>query len=211
MATFGDTLPLYADDFGIPVGTTKRYGIVLRAAGCVSATKRGRGGVDITTLDAVRTTVALLTSPSDTQAAEVATRVCGLPMVHVSREGVWSEDLLTTGRDVFDWLRGLDIGPLDDLGEVLRTLIDAMRSGALDRWSGAEPTHVYVEFQNEGAGAAISILPRSTLQGAMMLFGTREDAPAPILTTAKRIDERFLSKLAATLGPLPKALPPPPY
>jgi hypothetical protein len=210
MATFGDLLPLYANDLSVPPGTAKRYGQNLRAAGCNSATKRGFGAADITTLDAVRTFVALVNAPSDTQAAKVTTRVCGLSMVHVSREGVRSDDLLSTGRDVFDWLRDLGIGPLDDLGEVLRTLIDAMRSGALDRWAGAEGANVYVEFHNGGTFGAVSILPRLSRRGVLLSFGQREGTPEPLITI-KRIDERFLSKLAAILGPITPTLPPPPY
>jgi hypothetical protein len=204
MATFGDFLPLYASDLGIPSGTAKRYGQNQRAAGCTSATKRGRGATDITTLDAVRTFVALVNAPSDTHAAEVAKRVCGLRIVQITREGAWSDrDLVAVGREVSEYLRSLRIGVLDDLETVLQTLINLLRSGVDD-------ADVYCEFHVDDTFAAISILPRSTRKGVQLLFGSRDWSPTP-LTTIKRIDERFLSKLAAILGPTTPALPPPPY
>ncbi|MDB5615926.1 hypothetical protein [Tardiphaga sp.] len=208
MANFNDLLPLCATDLGKPAGTMKRYGQALRAAGCVSATKRGRGGADITTTDAVRTTIAALLSSSDTRAAGTVTRVCALPLIHVAREGVWPEaDLLVPWRAPFQWLAGIAIGPLDDLGEALCSLIDAMRTDAFDRWAGDEGAAVYVDFHNEGANAYISILPRKTRAGVILTFGV-EQRPPP-MSTITRIDNRMLVKLATTLGP-PEA-PPPPY
>jgi hypothetical protein len=203
---------------GGTIATANRSAANLRKADLLSPTKRGFGAADLTSSDAAAVLIALSLSPSHSLAVDTVRRVLALEMLHVGAEGA-TEYTITTeqSRPLFDYLRGLGIRPLQNLGETLTALLDAMRSTVFTEWAADGGKESVVEFQNDGRSATIYMMPAAARTGVFAHFGSAGSfgKPGPSVTRLVRIDGRLLLEIAAALGPpapvpCPVPLPIPP-
>jgi hypothetical protein len=132
-------------------------------------------------------------------------------MVYAHMEKTAGDHVTVTSlRSVFDYLRDINIRPLNDLGEVLTAVVDAIRSGAFARWTSNGDKTLTLDFNDGGKTAMLFALPL-TRTGIFMSFADPEscDERGPSVSRVVRLDERLLQDIANALGPLPNAAPPP--
>jgi len=191
-ATFNDFVKYCEADLGRPATTMRRLGKIVRT----TPSKRGRGASNIDARDSVIGLLAALLPVTESNAATVVHHTSRLPLFFIS-----SEDRPAS----LERARSLGIDVLTSFGQALAVIIDHLRSPA-----SLLTEAVFVDFYNGGRSAIISFLPDDRGGGFSLHFARADEQP-PLVTTYSRIDLRVLRRVADMLGPLPNALPPPPY
>jgi hypothetical protein len=203
MAVSSDIAEFLRKDLGAPVGTSHLHMGHLRKAKILPSSKSGFGAATFQSQNGVDVLLSMLLAPSNSKAVATVQRVRGLEMRLAVFEGASRGDTLRDqGRNVFEYLRGLGIGPLNSFGNVLTTVVDALRSDAFTKWAAG----IVVDFHDGGTFAQLYILPTKHRRGIVLSFG--QDEKSPPVSRILRIDERILRSLAETLGPLETLTPP---
>ena len=158
-----------------PLGTVGTRFDDLLSDGLASKGTRGRnGGAEMTPTDRVNLLLGVaIDHPRGETIGEAVRRIRSLEM-HAVR--------LTHGLDIsveqgirggFDFVAGLNIGPLDRLGAVLDGIVQNMQTGAFARWAAGEQITLTLDFHAKGR-AAMLVLDRPA-GGVYFAFGVDEE------------------------------------
>jgi hypothetical protein len=197
-------------------GTLKLIADHLRKAGQLPASKPGFGATDYDSAATVNLMLAVLLALTASRAVETVERLRAqrLTSVHFN---MLDPTPPPGGRvkAAFETVAPLGIGWLEiyTVGSMLDRVLDAMRSGAFDKWSSGSGDTT-VDFFGGGRSTMIAF-DRFDAKSEMAGFSFEVDklaAPPPVERTV-RVNCTMLKRLARTLGPLPDvaALAPPPY
>jgi hypothetical protein len=202
MAKATEILDILSDACGIGRPAIALYAQKLRNAGLVSKGGRGVNAAHWGTTDTVNVLIAILSNATPGTVADNIRAVRALPNDHMA------------GSDMFEGLWP-DAMPLVVAGSALDAIIDAMRSGAWNRWIENRTMLAYLAFVDGTRRVEFTFVNGDTEQSASVHFGgvLRKWHGPLVKTLALDFSEigdlrdggsPLLQRLAAALGPLEK-------
>jgi hypothetical protein len=194
-------------------GTVSDRVTALQDNGLISKGTRGRfGGADMTESDGVNALLAVaLDHPRGECVAASVARIRSLPLTLANYNPLINASAEDKARSAFQFVRGLSIRPLDDLGAVLDGLVSDMRSGAFEAWAAGATPDLVIDFHDTGRNVVLIIDRWQSNNSAVFGFDGPPGKPA-CTERIVRIRRPAFQGLANALGPLPEAaIPPPPY
>lgn len=215
MAKSKDIYDDLATATGIPFGTVHDTAKQLSKGGVMPPAKRGRGSIGYDSAMTVSLLLATLLAPTASRGVETIQRLRAQPLTSV-HFNMLDPTMPPGGRvkAAFESVQPLGINWHDNytVASFLERVLDSMRSGAFDTWSG-DGGSVVIDFFSGGRSTMICF-DRFDVRTEMASFAFEVDklaAPPPVERTV-RVNCRLLRGLAETLGPLPiAAISPPPY
>lgn len=192
-------------------GTVSDHVVDLQSGGLVRKGSRGRySGAQLTETDGIN---ALLASGLDYPRGEsICSCVQHLRTARLAfatfcpLEPASMEDKM---RASFEFVRGLSVGPLSNLGLALDGIVRDMRTGALAEWASGAEIDVTVDFHNTDRHVILTIdRPVSNKAAVFSFVGT----PGKPTATERivRFHKPVFQGLSNALGPPEKAIPPTP-
>jgi hypothetical protein len=207
------TIDYLQSGVGITPKLLERGAAHLRRAGEAPKRRRGPSQPDFTTAAVVDLLIGGLLAPSNSKVVETvrAIRTQHLTTVHFNP---LSPDTPPEGavQAAFNSVLTLGIHFVNrhSAASVLDRVIDAMRDGTFAKWSDNDDD-VIVEFYPDRLGAILYFDHSATGRSAVFAFDVDKFAPPPNVQHVIRVRGSVLRGLATALGPLPSAIPPPPY
>jgi hypothetical protein len=182
----------------------------LQDKGLINKGTRGRfGGADMTESDGVNAILAVaLDHPRGECVAASVQGIRSLPLTLANYNPLEAavEDSI---RSAFQFVRGLSLRPLDNLGAVLDGLVSDMRSGAFAAWAAGATADLVVDFHDNGQSVVMIIDRPQVNKSAVFQFMGPPGKPA-CTERIVRIRKPAFQGLANALGPVSPAIPPPP-
>jgi hypothetical protein len=177
----------------------------LQDNGLISKGTRGRfGGADMTESDGVNAilSVALDHPRGECIAASVA-RIRSLPLSMAKFQPLEnSASLKDSVRSAFQFVRGLSIRPLTNLGDVLDGLVSDLRSGAFETWAAGQTPDLVIDFHDTGRYVGLIIDRWQSNNSAVFGFNGPPGKPA-CTERIVRIRRPAFQGLANAMGPPP--------
>jgi len=169
-------MQIVAELTSCPEGTVRTRFDDLLVDSLISKGSRGRnGGVEMTPTDRVNLLLAVAVEhPRGETIGESLRRIRSLEMRAVRLTDRHSDTFEQAARGGFDFVAGLNIGPLDRLGNVLDSILQDMQTGAFDRWAAGDEIKITLDFYQKGH-AAFLVLDRPSGRGVFFAFGADED------------------------------------
>lgn len=157
----------------VPHGTAANAIADMQAAGMFLKGKRGRGGgVDLTATCRINGLLAAaLSHPRGVPLADSVREIRSLPIGAARRTHLPDESTVNGARGAFDFLRGLSIHPLDDLGAVLDSTLLDIESGRFKKWAANDRVWLTVEFGNHNLAVMFVLERPDKREGIYLAFG----------------------------------------
>lgn len=171
---------------GIPPRTCLSKINSLQTGKLVRPGSRGRhGGAEMTAACKINALLGcVLDHPRAVPLAVSVRKVRNLKL-RAARRMRSGENIVEQGnRGAFRFVRGLSINAVDQLGTTLVLILDAVQSGALERWAGSEDVSVSLDFSQNRSGATL-VISRGEF-GAYFAFGA-DEAHRPHSTGVERV------------------------
>lgn len=186
----------------IPPGTAADCIAELQAAGMCAKGERGRGrGADLTATCKINGLLATaLSRPRGIPLADSVREVRTLPIGAARRTHSLNESTVDGILGAFDFMHGLSVAPLNDLGEVLDAVLRDIESGIFKEWAAGDRIWLTFQFSNHNRSAMFVLGRADTKEGIYLAFGEDEtfNEDRGWVTRHTQIQLKVLERLAST-------------
>ncbi|MGC0326254.1 hypothetical protein ABIG06_006883 [Bradyrhizobium sp. USDA 326] len=160
----------------VPPGTAADCIAEMQAAGmCLKGTRGRGGGVELSTTCKINGLLSTaLSHPRGISLADSVREIRSLPVGAARRTHRLSENTEDGVRGVFEFMCGLSIRPLHDLGQVLDAVLHDLESGRFKAWAAGDRIWLTLQFSNHNRSAMFVLERADKKEGIYLSFGEDE-------------------------------------